>query len=234
MLRRLLSHSLLGKALVDESVLDHIGACAKQYKATPADDPHCAFTPKGWLLCIRGAAALLEEESDASRNALRAWLPPPAELQRIAEHEHVNRCCCLGDAGTPLLCARLHGERLGAWESTAEVAESVLRFEQFNEMTRSPAHRLLGRARAALGQAAAAREAAESAVAGAATAGYVWLEMLALRDLLEYTEAADEKEGVRKRLRGVLGRVAASPEDLMRVLGKEVMTAVGQESERFA
>ena len=57
MLRRLLSHSLLGKALVDESVLDHIGACAKQYKATPADDPHCAFTPKGWLLCIRGAAS---------------------------------------------------------------------------------------------------------------------------------------------------------------------------------
>ena len=32
--------------------------------------------------------ALLEEENtNASRNALRSWLPPPAELLRIAEYD---------------------------------------------------------------------------------------------------------------------------------------------------
>ena len=87
--------------------------------------------------------------TDASRAALRAWLPPPAELLRIAENECAWRAhaCAVHPA---LLCARLHGEWLGAWAAAAEVAEGVLATEAFNPVVRTEALRLLGRARAAI------------------------------------------------------------------------------------
>jgi hypothetical protein len=148
---------------------------------------------------VRGLSALLEEDSsDATRDALQEWLPPPAELLRIAELECAWRANGGGSAHPALLCARLHGERLGGWEATAEVAEGVLRIEQFNPWLRTEACRLLGCAHAALGQRAVACESAERAVAEAAKARYAWLEMVSLADLLRWSEAS-EAEGVRAR-----------------------------------
>ena len=120
------------------------------------------------------------------------------------------------------MCARLHGERLGDWAVTVEVAEGVLRIEQFNPLLRTEALRLLGRAKAALGDRAAACEVAERAAAEAEGAKYVWLEMLALRDLLKWSEAG-EAENVKVRLRAVAGKTAASAKDLTGVLGEGVL-----------
>jgi hypothetical protein len=154
-----------------------------------------------FLLIMRGLAALLQEDSsDASRAALREWLPPLAELLRIAELECSWRAMGCGSGAHPaLLCARLHSERLGGWEAAAEVAEGVLRLEQFNPLLRTEACRLLGCAHAALGQRAAACEAAERAVAEAGKARYAWLvEMVSLADLLRWSQTS-EAEGVRSR-----------------------------------
>ena len=52
----------------------------------------------------------------------------------------------------------------------------------------SEAYRLLGRAKAELGERQAACDAAERAVAQAAGAQYAWLEMLSLLDLLSWSE----------------------------------------------
>ena len=99
----------------------------------------------------------------------------------------------------------------------------MLDLEAFNAIMRTEALRLLGRARAELGEAAAACEAAEKAAAEAARAKYLWLELLALRDLLRWTEAGEKAEGVRERLRGVAGRMVASAEELAGVLGEGVL-----------
>ena len=94
--------------------------------------------------------------------------------------------------------------------------------EAVNPMLRTAALRLLGRAHAALGAQAAACEAAERAAGEAAKANYVWVEMLALADLLKWC-LADEAESVRSRLRGVVQRMVVSDEDLAEVLGDGVL-----------
>ena len=143
-------------------------------------------------------------------------------MLRITEYECAWRCHTIGANHPALLCARLHGERLGRWEDTAEVAEGVLRIEEFNPLLRTEAHRLLGRARAELGQRAAACEAAEQAVAEAAKARYVFLEVLSLRDLVRWCEAG-AAEGVRSRLRAATGRMTATAEEVAAVLGERVL-----------
>jgi len=121
-----------------------------------------------------------------------------------------------------LLCARLHGERLGDWKVAVEVAEGLLHMEQFHPLLRAEAYRLLGRAKAELGERAAACEAAECAAAEAARAKYVWLEMLSLRDLLKWSEVA-EAAGVRERLRSVAEQMVASSAELTEVFGEGVL-----------
>ena len=61
-------------------------------------------------------------------------------------------------------------------------------------------------------------------MAEAARAGYSWLEMMALRDMLSWCEEGDT-EAVRSRLRSVVGRLAASQEELQLagVLDKELL-----------
>jgi hypothetical protein len=224
MLRELLSHSLFGAALDDEAVRGGVASFSKGLYGWSTSDGHCCSTLDTTLLVVRGLSALLEEESsDASRAALREWLPPPAELLRIAELECVWRACGCGSAHPALLCARLHGERLGGLEAAAEVAEGVLRIEQFNPLLRTEAYRLLGGAHATLGQRAAACEAAERAVAEAAKARYTWLEMVSVADLLRWS-GASEVEKVRSRLRAVAGRLDASAdEELVGVVGEGVL-----------
>ena len=97
-----------------------------------------------------------------------------------------------------------------------------LRIEEFHPLLRTEACRLLGRAHHALGSRAAACEAAEKAVAAAAKAKYIWLEMMGLRDLLSWC-GAGEAEAVRSRLQAVARRLAASKEELIGVLGESVL-----------
>ena len=67
-----------------------------------------------------------------------------------------------------------------------------------------------------------AREAAERAAAEAAGATYAWLEMRSVHDMLGWC-AEGEAEGVRSRLRGAAGRLAATKEELARVVGEGVL-----------
>lgn len=220
-LRELMLNSLIGAAIEDDKLQSslatvHLGPFGWE----KTEDGFRSWDLESFLLLARGLRALPEEDTDASRTALRAWLPPAAELLRIAEYEQAWLSVAGGNHPA-LLCARLHGERLGDWSVVVEVAQGLLRFEHFNPMLRTEAHRLLGRALAELGQRAAACEAAERAVAEAAGAKYAWLEMLSLRDLLRWGEAG-EAESVHSRLRGVVGRLVASADELKGVLGEDV------------
>ena len=118
-----------------------------------------------------------------------------------------------GASHPAVLCARLHGERLGAWDVAADVAEGVLSIESFHPLLRIEAHRLLGRAHAAQGRAGMAREAAERAADEAADARYAWLEAMSLGDALKWC-GASEAQDIRKRLRGVAARLSASLKEL--------------------
>ena len=105
------------------------------------------------------------------------------------------------------------------------MAEGVLHIEHFQTLLRTEELRLLGRAHAELGDNAAACEVTERAVAEAVGAKYIWLQMLSLRDLLRWCTAG-EVEGVRARLRAVVGQLAASAEEVASVLGEGVMEGV--------
>ena len=212
-LREFMANSLTGAALSNEKVRTGMltvwgGQSAFGWKT---DDGHCCGTLDGWLLTVRGLAALVAEDTEASRGQLRAWLPPAAELLRITEHECMWRGFSYGASHPAVLCARLHGERLGAWDEAAEVAEGVLRIESFHPMLRIEALRLLGSAHASAGRMGAACEAGERAASEAAAASYVWMELLALRDVLRWSSGADAA-AVQSRQRAVASRVAPSPE----------------------
>ena len=222
-LREYLANSLTGMALEDEAL--RTGLIGLYGPGSPfgwrTEEGYCHITVDSLMLAIRGLKALVDENTDASREALRTWLPLPTELLRIAEHE-MMWLITSGANHPALLCARLHGEWLGNWSVTVEVVEGVLGIEQFNPLLRTEALRLLGRAKVELGERAAAGEAAERALAEAAGAKYVWLEMLSLRDLLKYS-LPGAVEGVRARLRAVVSRMSASSEELTSILGEGVL-----------
>ena len=207
-LRDFMAHSLLGACLEDAGLRAGMESFFSGLYGWQTEDGHRHSTLDTWLMMVRGLAVLLEKDTDASRAALLEWLPTPAKLLRVTEYECSLRAHSFGANHPALLCARLHGERLGGWEVTVEVAEGVLSTEQFNPLLRTEALRLLGRAHAALGRRGDACAAAERAVAEAAGARYVWLELVSLRDLLEWSEDADAA-GVRSRLAEVEGRVAS-------------------------
>ena len=222
-LRDLLTHSLLGAVLKDETTRTGAAGIYSGPFGWKTEDGYCHVNIDSFLLAVRGMAAMLEEESTAaSHAALHSWLPTPAELLRIAEYEVGWLCFCVGTTHPALLCARLHGERLGNWNATVEVAEGLLRIEEFNPVFRTEALRLLGRAKAKLGERAAACKATEDAVAEAVGAKYVWLEMLSLHDLLQWSQPG-AVEGVRARLRAVVSRMSASSEELTGILGEGVL-----------
>ena len=79
------------------------------------DDGHSYWTSEAYHLGCRCLRALLEEPTDASRAALQEWLPPAAELLRITEHEKYWLASPLGQGHPALLCALLHGARLGEY-----------------------------------------------------------------------------------------------------------------------
>ena len=219
LLRELLTDTLMTDALTDEATRAGIAVFWRTWGDWKTEDGHRHSCLDTWLLVVRGLLALLEENTDASRATLQGWLPPPAELLRIAEYECMWRAHNLGANHPALLCARLYGERLASWDVAAEVAEGVLAIEEFQPLLRIEAFRLLGRARSELGDRAAACDAAERACVEAVRAKYVWLEMRSLNDLLQWCTESDEAESVQLRLQEVVGRMAVSKEELAGVLG---------------
>ncbi len=218
MLRELMAHSLLGQVLTDEAAQAGLASFWKGgFGSWRTEDGHCHSSLETCLLVVRCVSVLVEEGGAA--DTLESWLPLPAALLRITENEGAWRCFSVGENHPALLCARLHGERLGRWDVAAEVAEGVLGIEEFHPLLRTEAYRLLGRARAEQGQRAAACEAAERAATEAAEARYVFLELLSLRDLERWSEGG-EVEGVRSRLDAVAGRMAATSEEVAGVLGE--------------
>lgn len=221
-LRDFMAHSLFGAALHDEAIRTGLASWFQGAFGGWKTDGYCVTTLETLLLVARGLEAHIEEDSEASRAALRAWLPSAAELLRIAEYELGWRAHALGGHLGPLQFARLHGERLGNWEAAAEVAEGVLRIEAFTPGLRTDAYRILAQARAALGWRAEACKAAELAAAEAGKARYVWLELLSLRDLLRMCET-EAAPAVRSRIRGVAERCVASTGEVAQVLGPGVL-----------
>ena len=92
-------------------------------------------------------------------------------------------------------------------------------------LVRIEAFRLLARARCASDATCdAACEALESAVAEAVVAGYRWMEMLALRDMvvMRKDEPSVDRTYVRLRLARAVCAVRTPPAELSKVLGIDV------------
>ena len=90
---------------------------------------------------MRGLAAYLEASPDDF--ALRAWLPTTIVLKSYAEIFYYESLP-FGAGHPALLCATLHGERLGDWEVGIEVAEALLAKSR-NPINRVAAHQLRSR-----------------------------------------------------------------------------------------
>ena len=223
-LRELMANSIMGAAVDDKAIFAGLASFFQGPFAWTTDDGFSYFTLDTWPLVFRGLAALVEDDTVASRAKLRKWLPPTTELLRITKYEQGWMTFATGANHPALLCGRLYGERLGEWKATAELAEGVLANESFQPLLRTEALRLLCRAHAALGDRVAACEAVERAAAEAAGAKYVWLEMMSLRELLRLCEGSEAASSVRARIRGVAGRMAASAEELASVLGEGVLS----------
>ena len=219
-LRQFLHHSLVGASLIDKAVRDGMASLWVSYGWNKTDSlGHRHSSHSTWEFLVRGLHTLVGDDNEATRHSLRSWLPQAAELLFIVESESGWRTQSIHPA---LLCARLHGERLNNWVNAAVVAEGVLSIQQSHPLQRIEAHRLAGKANAALGDRDAACEAVERAVAEAAGARYLWLAMLSLRDELRWC-GPSEAASVRSRLRGVAGRLSVTPEELVEVLGSDVL-----------
>ena len=87
-LREYMAKSLFGAALDDEAVRTGLAAFFSGVHGWKTDEGYCYMMQDSMLrLLPRCVMALLEKDTEESRAALRAWLPPAAELMRIAEHE---------------------------------------------------------------------------------------------------------------------------------------------------
>ena len=167
------------------------------------------FSRANWSVQARALHTLLEPTIDAA--AVRAWLPSIDELTRICTFELGWDLNIIGAAHPALLCSALYG-RLGDWATATAACEAVLKVA-LNPFVRTEAHRLLGRCHAATGARTAACEAAESAVAEAARAGYAWMEMRALRELRDWVEPG-AAPAVHARLDEAVARLAATPAEI--------------------
>jgi hypothetical protein len=164
------------------------------------------------MLAARSISAMLDMDTEANRDALREWLPPPEVILRITEKETMWAAHC-GASHPALLCARLYGERLGRWEAARDLAAGLLCNEDFQPLMRTEAYRQMGCALAALQDSAAANQAAWDALAEAKKGGYVWLQMLSLHDVLRCCGQADEADA-RSQLDAVMQELSAPPDEV--------------------
>lgn len=196
----------MGRCICDEELLKgQVAAFWVSFGSWRSEDGHCHSTEATYLLLMRALTAQLEEATEVADAALRAWLPKPAELLQIAEYECVWRAANAGSHPS-IICAALHGERLGDWDAAGEVAAGVLLIEAYNPLLRIQAYRLLARAMAEREERAAACEASERAAAEAARARYVWFEIS-----LRWWHSPTCSDGARRaRRRKRLGRGCAA------------------------
>ena len=141
----------------------------------------CTFELSSALLMMRGLGTLLLPDGDPAVAAALEWLPPSAVLLALADAEKAWDVLMCGQQHPALLCALLYA-RLARWEVAAEIAEGLSQRLQ-QPLTRIEAWRLLARARAALAGPGDAHAPLLSAIAEAKSAGYLWLELLATREL---------------------------------------------------
>jgi hypothetical protein len=143
----------------------------------------CTLEVSSALLMMRGLGTLLLPDDDPAVTAALEWLPPPAALLALADAEKAWDVLMCGQQHPALLCALLYA-RLARWEVAAEIAEGLMQRLQ-QPLTRIEAWRLLARARAALAGPSDAHAPLLSAIAEAKSAGYLWLELLATREVPE-------------------------------------------------
>ena len=93
-------------------------------------DGNCFFRFETMRLQTRALAAWASDEIDAG--TLREWLPRPAQLIHIAQHEWMY-CTYISGASHPsLLCGILYA-RLEEWDDAVAVAEGFLAIEVKNQ-----------------------------------------------------------------------------------------------------
>ena len=216
-------HTLHGLLLRDDEAK---AAFVKMHGGSrpPDERGFCMYLPDTHMLHAKCIGALVEPDTEASRASLKEWLPSAERLLHIAKFERYWDIHMTGPAHPSLLAARLHAERLGDWKSALEVARGLLEIRvdvPMQPLVRIEALRLLARARHALDPGCeAACTALEQAVAEAAEVGYVWMEALALRDMLRL-EGLSEKQRLwaRSSLDATLDKLSASRADVLAVLG---------------
>ena len=145
---------------------------------------NCIWTLSSAMLVARGLGTLLLTDGDPAVNAALEWLPSPAALLSIAETEKAWDALMCGGEHPALLCALLYA-RLAQWEVAAEIAEGLTQ-RLLQPLIRIEAWRLLARARASLTGSSDAHAPLLCAIAEASSAGYVWLELLATRELYTF------------------------------------------------
>ena len=91
-LRSFMAHSLVGATIDDEAMRSGVASLFGQtgVYGWRSEEGHCNVDLSTWLLVPRGVASLLEEDTDTNRRALRAWLPPPKDLLRMAKYESLS------------------------------------------------------------------------------------------------------------------------------------------------
>ena len=169
MAHELFSHSFMGTAL-------RIPLVAAEMEQTLCTSPfswqgpegYRYYSPETFTLQARAFAAVVDD-GEVDVEAMRAWLPRPAALIHIAEHERLFVNYMSGAAHPAMLCARLYARRLGAWDDAEAIVNGILAIAPLGDgkglgmqpLVRIEAWRLLECCRGARGDAAGACEALE-------------------------------------------------------------------------
>ena len=243
LLGRLQEHTLHGILLRDDEALQ---AFKKMHGGSrpPDEEGFCMYTPETHYLHVRCIGALLDgnmeelsasmvseqQQAAASTAALKAWLPSAEKLLHIAKYERYWDIHMTGPAHPTMLAATLHGTRLGDWATAATIARGLLEIKvdvPMHPLLRIEALRLLSRSivnglmEESYGE---AWSSLEQAITESQEVGYLWMEVLALRDMLSLQggpAAAEEPKAAatRKRYDDTLSKLDASRSDLEVVLG---------------
>ena len=196
MVREFMQHSVRGIAIRDPAVASEV---TKVYRTTKSPwswegpDGYCSYRVETMFLQARAIAAVADD-GVVDAEALRAWLPRPDELIYIAEHEWIFNGWLCGAAHPTVLCASLYATCLNAWDDAEVIVTGVLAIAPQGDgkgfgtqpLVRIEAWRLLARCRIEYGNGAGACEALESAVRESQAAGFVWMEVVALQDMLQF------------------------------------------------
>ena len=212
MLREFIPHTFDNLALHDPQVQAQLET---MYQTAPfaweGPDGRCFWRVETIMLRARALAAVADN-GDMDSDALRTWLPRPDALVYIAEHEFIHSAHCAFGASHPaLLCATLYA-RLGEWHDAEAIVQGILAIPSHgdgvgfgvNPTVRIEAWRLLARCRGVHGGSSkGALEALEHAVSESRAQGYLWMESVSLRDMLQWVEGTAEEASVHTQIAAV-------------------------------